>query len=298
MKRTVALGLKLVFSAGLIATLLFLADPQSVWAQVTHASWQWVFLAGSCLLAVTGLMAWRWRYVARELGLELSFWRATREYLISNLVNQTLPGGVVGDAARAVRVRDAATLKTAVWSVAIERLLGQIALVAVMTTGFAVSLTLPGGIAWPVWAWILVAIPFGIAILARRMEWPPMTQIRFFLRNPMQILLSLTIFALLVTAFWASSRAVGANLPLESLFTLIPLILSAMLVPLSIGGWGWREGAAAALFPLAGLEMSAGIAAGVVYGALLLLTAFPAVVLLLLPKSLKPHAAGESELAT
>lgn len=284
MKRILTFGMKLAFSAGLIGTLLILADPQSVWARVTHASWKWVCLAGSCLLAVTGLMAWRWRYVAQQLGLELSYWRATREYFISNLVNQTVPGGVVGDAARAIRVRDAATLKTAAWSVLIERLLGQIALVTVMTTGFAVSLVMPGGIVWPLWAWILIAAPIGTAVLARRIERRPIKQIRLFLRDPIQITLSLTIFALLVTAFWASSRAVGANLPLEALFTLIPLILSAMLVPLSIGGWGWREGTAAALFPLAGFEMSAGIAAGVVYGALLLLTALPAVVLLLLPR--------------
>ena len=50
---------------------------------------------------------------------------------------------------------------------------------------------------------------------------------------------------------------------------------------------GWREGAAAALFPLIGASAGAGVAAGIAYGAMLLLAALPAVVFALKPTH--PH---------
>jgi hypothetical protein len=48
-----------------------------------------------------------------------------------------------------------------------------------------------------------------------------------------------------------------------------------MLMPLSVGGWGWREAAAAALFPLAEASAGAGVAAGLAYGAVLLVASLP-----------------------
>jgi len=69
--------------------------------------------------------------------------------------------------------------------------------------------------------------------------------------------------------------------------TLIPLILTAMLIPLSVAGWGWREGAAAALFPLAGAAPDAGLAASAAFGALMLAAAMPGALWLTRP-ALRP----------
>ncbi|WP_168769393.1 hypothetical protein [Yoonia sediminilitoris] len=49
-----------------------------------------------------------------------------------------------------------------------------------------------------------------------------------------------------------------------------------MLVPLSVAGWGWREGAAAVLFPPTGATPSVGIAMGIAYGAIMTIAALPA----------------------
>ena len=57
------------------------------------------------------------------------------------------------------------------------------------------------------------------------------------------------------------------------------MILFAMVLPLSISGWGLREGAAAALFPLAGLSASAGLAASVAFGLTFLAITLPGLIL-------------------
>jgi hypothetical protein len=51
-----------------------------------------------------------------------------------------------------------------------------------------------------------------------------------------------------------------------------------MLIPLGLAGWGWREGAAAALFPLAGASPTAGIAASAAFGGLILISSLPGII--------------------
>ncbi|MGD1882396.1 MAG: YbhN family protein [Paracoccaceae bacterium] len=272
--------LKLAFSASLIGATLYVAGAAPVWAALAEADLRWLGVAAFCLISVTVLMARRWQLVAQSLGLDLTYGLALREYFLSGLINQILPGGVLGDASRAIRLRHAGDLKRAAKSVLLERLIGQIFLWAVMAVGFMIALLLPGGLPLPLWIWVvlvgLIAL-FGLAYISR---FPLINDAVSLLRRSEQTLISGLITALLLVSFAACARGVGAVLPGEAILTLIPLILSAMIIPLSIGGWGWREGAAAMLFPLAGLEASLGVATGIAYGGLLLLTALPAMVFL------------------
>jgi hypothetical protein len=48
-----------------------------------------------------------------------------------------------------------------------------------------------------------------------------------------------------------------------------------MLVPVTISGWGLREGAAAALLPVAGIAASDALAASIVFGLLGLVAVLP-----------------------
>jgi len=56
---------------------------------------------------------------------------------------------------------------------------------------------------------------------------------------------------------------------------LVPLTLVAMLLPISVGGWGLREGAAAVLWPIAGFSAEAGVAASIAFGLAALAAALP-----------------------
>jgi hypothetical protein len=53
-----------------------------------------------------------------------------------------------------------------------------------------------------------------------------------------------------------------------------------MALPLSIGGWGPREGVAAWAFAAAGLTAAAGVTTAVIYGVLALVATLPGAVLL------------------
>lgn len=274
--------LKLAASFGVLAVLFFFMDTDAILERLRGADLGWLAVAFVVLTALTFLMARRWQLTAHALGFELSFPRAVSEYYIAQFLNLVLPGAVAGDAARAVRLRKQGDLARAAQTVLIERLIGQTTIFMMMFVGFSVALVVPAGAPWPdsTWAWLGlgVIVAIGAVVYARgsgRFSQFLSTALRL-MRRPQQVVISGLIAVLISVAFYACARATGTVLPLASLFTLIPLLLTAMLIPISVGGWGWREGAAAALFPLVGALPSAGVAAGIAYGTMMLVAALPA----------------------
>jgi hypothetical protein len=62
---------------------------------------------------------------------------------------------------------------------------------------------------------------------------------------------------------------------------LAVLVLLAMSLPISVAGWGPREGMAAWAFAAVGLTAAAGVATAVTYGVLVLFASLPGTVVLL-----------------
>jgi Lysylphosphatidylglycerol synthase TM region len=90
-----------------------------------------------------------------------------------------------------------------------------------------------------------------------------------------QIALSFGTSACNIAAFAFCAWATGTHISLGAATALVPLILIAMLIPVGIAGWGFRESAAAALFPMIGATAGAGVAASVAFGGMLLAASVP-----------------------
>ncbi|MBK1668519.1 hypothetical protein CKO28_10790 [Rhodovibrio sodomensis] len=267
-------------------------------------------LAGADPLAVTGLLfaaqlqvllsAARWRLVARRLGLPLGWAAACAEYYLCLLLNQLLPGGVSGDAVRALRhARRLPALPggggagRALRAVVLERFAGQVAFFAIAGLGLALwPLLIPGGYA----SWVasaaaalgvaililLVALALGTRIGPRRWRLGVAALVpegRAALLGAgawrMQLPLNLAVAVCLIAAFALAADAVGPALPVQAWITVIPLTLLALVLPISVGGWGLRESAAALLWPTVGLAPEAGVAAGLMYGVAMLVSGLP-----------------------
>ncbi|MEP3676689.1 lysylphosphatidylglycerol synthase transmembrane domain-containing protein [Sulfitobacter sp.] len=274
-------ALNVIGSLCVLGVLFWWADAQAVIAQLRGVCTGWVAAAVAALTGVTALMAKRWQMLARSFDIEIDYRRALGEYYLSQMVNFVLPGGVAGDVTRAVRLRQNTTLVRAAQSVMADRILGQGVMFVLLGGALTVALLWPGGLNWPKAAW--AGIGFGalaVVILGFVARGDHGTG-RFLLEvgrlfGQMRLcILSLVIAGLLIFSFYACARAAGTDIPPAGWLTVIPLVLSAMLIPLSVGGWGWREGAAAALFPLIGAPVAAGIATGIVYGAAMMLAALP-----------------------
>lgn len=275
----------------LVIALLTLVDLKAVAAALYQVSFVHL-LVGLLLVQVQiVLSAVRWRFTAQRLGVSMTLMSALREYYVATAVNQLLPGGMAGDALRAYRIRDGEIggLKRSAKTVIFERLSGQLSFFVFFGAGLfawpflpASQGNIPGGFLVPV-ALVVIGLVAGLALLARRFS--NLTQdLRsvFVARGAFAIQAALSLFVMggYVSLFMLCAHAVGAPLPVLGAVTLVPACLLAMLVPTGLGGWGTREAAAAALWPLAGLASADGVAASLVYGALALVGAAPGLVIL------------------
>ena len=84
------------------------------------------------------------------------------------------------------------------------------------------------------------------------------------------------------------SYGVGAHEPMSALVPLVLLALVAMGVPLNVGGWGPREGAAAWAFATAGLGAQLGVSTAVAYGVLAFVASLPGLPVWLLGRRARP----------
>jgi uncharacterized membrane protein YbhN (UPF0104 family) len=284
---------QLTITVALLALIWRVADGSESARIIATADPRWL-LAGLVVLTLqTVLSAIRWRITAAQLGIQLPAMHALHEYYLAQLVNQAIPGGVVGDAARAARSREEAGLLAAGQAVILERLAGQIAMFVTMAAAFLVTSGLSGGFDWPAWLvppmvmilGIGAALPFaffGLMYVPGR--WGAVVrqigqtmQIALAGKEILasQVALSIGTTACNLAAFAFCARAVGVVLPPVVIVSLVPLILFTMLIPFTISGWGAREGAATVLLPLAGASAAQGLAASVAFGLVLMVAVLP-----------------------
>lgn len=347
--------IRVAASLGLLAAVLLWLEPRTLAAAFSAPEPMWLAAALALSFPQVALSAWRWRLTAQRLGAPIRFGEALREYYVATFLNQILPGGVMGDAARAWRharrprsegvlrgpVGEAvgesigpavgtkvetrrlmplgAPVETtagapfeppfetpvetpvglAAWhAVLIERASGQLALLAVVLATLVVSPELQGttarmftspdgGSNSPVTlALALLLALAGIALWRgrghvarfRRAVQEALLARDVFLR---QLVASLLIVASYVGVYLCCMRMIGIDTPLATAAPLVPWVLLAMAIPLSIAGWGVREGAAALVWQAAGLDPAQGVAISISYGVVILLSSLPGALMLL-----------------
>jgi uncharacterized membrane protein YbhN (UPF0104 family) len=258
----------------------------------------WPAVAGAVTLTAltTVCSAWRWRVVARALGIGIGLRGATGAYYRSLFLNSVLIGGVLGDVHRAVtHGRRSGDVVRGLRAVAWERLCGQViqAVVTALVLLIAPSPVRPalpyvlGGVAGAAACAALVvrgAARRGRSRLARtaravsddlrcgllaREVWPRVT------------LASVLVVAGHTATFIIAARVAGCTAPLGELVALLLVVQTAAVIPLGIGGWGLREGAAAWAFSAAGLGAATGVTVTILYAVLMLAAVAPGAGLLL-----------------
>ena len=298
---------RLAASLGLMAALLFWLEPQTLAAAFAAPEPIWLLAALALSFPQVALSAWRWRLTANRLGAPLRFGEALREYYVATFLNQILPGGVMGDAARAWRharlsrteAMEGAPVGLAAWhAVLIERASGQLALLLVVLATLLVSSELqtasvrlfapPADDSNPS---VLLALALLLALVGMAL-WRGRGHVARFRRAVQEALLardvflrqliaSLLIVASYVGVYLCCMRMIGVDTPLATAAPLVPWVLLAMACPLSIAGWGVREGAAALVWQAAGLDPAQGVAISISYGVVILLASLPGALLLL-----------------
>jgi len=259
-------------------------------------TWPAIMAAVALTVLTTACSAWRWRVAARALGIDIDLRCAIGAYYRSLFLNSVLIGGVVGDVHRAVtHGRRAGDVARGLRAVAWERLWGQV-IQAVVTVVVLVTFPSPvrpalpyvlAGIAGVTGCAALVvrcAARRGRSRLARAAR-AVSAELRSGLLAP-DVWPRLTLSSVLVVAghtatFVIAARVAGCTAPAGELLALLMVVQTAVVIPLSIGGWGLREGVAAWAFAAAGIGAATGVTVAMLYAVLMLIAVSPGAGLLL-----------------
>ena len=286
-------AVRMLVCISLLALLWHYADGQSVIDQLSAMDGTYALAALALTVPQVAVSAWRWSITASRLGLHLPYRRAVSEYYLATFLNQILPGGVAGDAARAWRHgrSEPAGFGAAARVVILERTSGQIALFVVVLAAALFQPDAFSGLASAIGPWG-AGLVAGVALVMaamRNSRWREHidTFVRDFAQvfsgwsGGVQMLLSLFVVATYLMVYGLAARSIGVELSIGAMMTVVPIILFSMVLPVSISGWGVREVVAAAFAASAGLTPDQAVAASVAYGLIVLVSSLPGLFVLL-----------------
>ncbi len=247
-------------------------------------------------LGVLPLQAWRWMMVLDAAGSSLRFGRAFAIVLIGHFFNQTLPSTVGGDAMRMWYAYRAGIMPgDAAATVIFDRVIAVAGLLALTACGLPWLLELvPEPAARSAIAAVVVAGFGGLAAAAILAHFPRLVpkwrvargfaaRARRLLASPVRVLagaaLSAAGFALFSWMIFRLAQALGVQLTFPQALLLVPPVLLISAIPVSVAGWGLREGAMVVALGFAGVEPAAAFAVSVLFGIAIAVTSLPGAVL-------------------
>ena len=299
-----SLIVKTVVTVGLIWLIVDKVEFSEVAARLRQVDAVWLGAAVLLILMQYVTAALRWSLILRALDDRLAPRKIAEIFLIGLFFNQALPSSIGGDALRVWRGYTAGLpLSRAVSSVLLDRALGFVALFVLAAIGLPWSFELLAGqpLRWltpalAVAAFLALAILLCLDRLPER--WRRFRLVRGLAglaRDGRRVLLHpVTLGAMLsvglasalaaVMVFYALAAALGLEFSILSCLLLVPVVLTVTAVPISLAGWGLREGAAIFLFGLIGMEQHDALALSLCYGLLTVATSLPGGIVWLLTR--------------
>ena len=300
-------------SAGLLAFIVFSVGPAQIVKVVSAANLQLFGLA--ILLALVGVVvrAWRWQTLLRAVGARVPFGRTVYLYFVGSFFNTFLPTGFGGDVVRVLEIGEGASSQQAAGTAVVDRLTGFIVLflLALVALPFSTDLLTPQT------TLLIVVLAGGVlagsALLfeGRTLRWlisrfagftwlarhPRLNQLYgagiAWVERAYAVITACGARALAGAMFWslvfnllqiAANVLVGQALGLRvspwTFFLFVPVATAALLVPITISGFGVREGIYIGLFGQVGvnqaqatalslgsygLDFASGVLGGIIY---------------------------------
>jgi uncharacterized membrane protein YbhN (UPF0104 family) len=286
-RRRAVTAAKFTVSAGVVAFLLAKGGVRDVTRTLQHTSIPWLALGFAFGVAGALVTITQWHRLLRASGVTRSWWRCFRIEWACDAFDAALPSSIGGDVVRAVLVSESPEERArAASSVVLRRLMNLPGMVVLMTVGLAASWSGPGAgrIRPYVGAAVVVAL-VGAALvaspLAGRLAALPVAQRWWGGRALAKVLVELdavrgrpgvlaaasargvVFWTAVVLSQWSYMHAVGVHVPLAYAAVVVTVVNAVTMLPISLGGYGVREGSFSAFLAVGGL---ASIAQGIGVG--------------------------------
>lgn len=282
LKRLVAPVLQVLATVGLVAWVLARNDGHAVFVHLGGLHLGWLAAAAATMALSLFMGAWQWERLLAVQRVHAPFVRLVQAYSLGMFLNFVLPTGVGGDFVRAVTIqRETKSGARGVAATLLDRFAG---LFTLALLAFAASLLLVAGDHDPLFENILLMTGFaalGFCILAvvlfsrRVLGWfAPLARFlgegrllatarglreafleyRLAPRPVAQVVvLSLVVQFQRILVHALCAKALGLSIEFAWFLLFVPIVSLVSILPISVGGWGLREGTQKTFFALPGV---------------------------------------------
>ena len=288
-------ALKAISTVGLIWLLLEQIDAEAALKQILEI--QRYPLAGALLILFSMSLpgAARWSIILRVVDYPLRFLSTWPILLVASFFNHALPSTMGGDIVRMAQCyRIGIPLKIAIGNVVIDRLTSFASLLVLVVMTLPIIFIIIGDKSeWWI-APVFVGIGFaGIYLLMSLKHIPLQVKHWRFVSATIsvsehlsKVLLNrrwglkvmaagLAVHILRVVAVWMLADGLHINAGLIDCLALVPLALLVTIIPISLGGWGLREGAFLVAFGLVGVTPGDAVALSIIFGITSIVASLP-----------------------
>jgi len=287
LRRRLPTWLSLVLRLAFTGILMFLALRGIEWPKLLtlleRIDWRWWAAGFATGVVAQVIAAIRWAFLARPIGFPYSIGLFIWRFFEGAFFSLCLPTSIGGDVVKAYRLADTTHGRLlAGCTVLADRLTGLAALgvlagAALIGKEWSLGLAATIVVGAALLSGVLGVIWLGVGSLDRLLSvFPEPHAARQFISRllPYQVRPSLmaraVAWSLLVQmggsiAVALVARGIGVSLPLSVWFAVVPLVALAMVLPISIGGVGVREGGLALLLAPAGVPSEQAVAIGLLW---------------------------------
>jgi hypothetical protein len=249
-------GLRIATSLGIVTYILVDVNRGDILRALAGVRLEWLALAVLVYVAGQGLSAAKWALLGRSVGLAGSWAEYGRFYFIGMFFNLLGISTLGGDVVRALYLGRGHRPGLALNSVLFDRVSG---LAVLMALGAVTLLAYPGYhfagpvsvivvtagiglvVGWWTCPWLVRLLPSGNRI-RRQVE----TELAPFWRDSgllvRVVAVSVAFHLSQVCVQWVLARAAGVTVPFTYCLVFHPILSVMMALPVSVGGFGVREG--------------------------------------------------------
>ncbi len=279
---SIKLLFRIVVTVSIFVIILRSINIDQIWKIMGQARLELLVVALLTQFGSTSVSAYRWQVIMHNLnfGQSLSFY--WRSYFKASFFNQGLPTSIGGDALKVLDVAGQGFRKRdALYGIMLDRITG---LAALMWLNLAAYLLNPDLLPRPIYQLTLLLVVgslvgFGVISSLRYLPWldayPQLKIIRItserlhqaFLNNRIALIVSsLLIPVLAMISVFLIGWALGLRYDLTTYFIIVPPAIFLTIIPVSLAGWGIREGTLVALFSLIGADKATILTMSILYG--------------------------------
>lgn len=284
---------KLLVTAAILVLLARRADWPTVLQRVSDAEWRLLVAAVASSALSIFLAAARWRRLMRRNGIVVTRSWAIRAAFTSLFIGQFLPGTVGADGAKLWLLwRAGHPLRRGGVSIVADRVTALMGVLALILAGLPdlLSLSAPDMVHAVLAAVVALAVALGVVLcvpIRLPLAWRGgrldaafgmLDSVRDTLRSgdaAVAVALSVGVHLLAVASVVLIAAALGVTLDFRHAIGIVATAVLLAAVPLSINGWGIREGAMVAGLALVGIGQADAFLISVLFGLGVMLATLP-----------------------